>query len=175
MWVGPLLNSDCSEIPRRHKVFTIIRTERDTLQKGKGPFSSVQSLSCIRLFETPWTAARQVSCLSSTPGACSNSGPLSWWCHPIISSIVPFSSCLQSFPASGSFSRSQFFAWTPSNSTKGKQAEKICSCKYRLPFMEEEGWVRWWRSASKMGPPTLLLRYSYWIPRGKWLTCIKRT
>ena len=43
-------------------------------------------------------------CPSPTPRACSNSCPLSWWCHPTISSsIVPFSSCLQSFPASGSF------------------------------------------------------------------------
>ena len=42
---------------------------------------------------------------------CSNSCPLSWWCHPTISSsLVPFSSCLQSFPASGSFPMSQFFA-----------------------------------------------------------------
>ena len=39
----------------------------------------------------------------SSPGACSNSCPLSWWCHPaILFSVVPFSSCLQSFPASGS-------------------------------------------------------------------------
>ena len=46
-----------------------------------------------------------------TPGACSNSCPLSWWCHPTISSFVlPFSSCLQSFPASGSFQMSQFLA-----------------------------------------------------------------
>ena len=50
-------------------------------------------------------------CPSPTPGACSNSCPLSWWCHPTISSsIVPFSSCLQSFPASGSFPMSQFFS-----------------------------------------------------------------
>ena len=43
-------------------------------------------------------------CLSPTPRACSNSCPLSWWFHPTISSSVsPFSSCLQSFPASGSF------------------------------------------------------------------------
>ena len=50
-------------------------------------------------------------CTSPTPGVCSNSCPLSWWCHPIIlSSVVPFSSCLQSFPASGSFPMSQFFA-----------------------------------------------------------------
>ena len=49
-------------------------------------------------------------CPSTTPGACLSSCPLSWWCHPTISpSIVPFSSCLQSFPASGSFSMSQFF------------------------------------------------------------------
>ena len=43
-------------------------------------------------------------CLSPTPGVYSNSCPLSWWCHPTISSfVIPFSSCLQSFPASGSF------------------------------------------------------------------------
>ena len=49
-------------------------------------------------------------CPSPTPGVCSNSCPLSQWCHPTISSsIVPFSSHLQSFPASGSFQMSQFF------------------------------------------------------------------
>ena len=47
---------------------------------------------------------------SPIPGACSNSCPLSWWCHPTISSsVIPFSSFLQSFPASGSFPMSQFF------------------------------------------------------------------
>jgi len=50
-------------------------------------------------------------CPSPTPGAYSNSCPSSRWCHPTISSsAVPFSSCLQSFPASGSFLVSQFFA-----------------------------------------------------------------
>ena len=50
-------------------------------------------------------------CPSPTSRACSNSCPLSQWCHPTISSsVVPFSSCLQSFPASGSFPTSQFFA-----------------------------------------------------------------
>ena len=49
-------------------------------------------------------------CPSPTPGVYSNSCPLSRWCHPTISSsVVPFSSYLQSFPASGSFPRSQFF------------------------------------------------------------------
>ena len=47
---------------------------------------------------------------SLSPGACSNSGPLSQWCHPTIaSSVIPFSSCLQSFPASGSFPVSRLF------------------------------------------------------------------
>ena len=50
-------------------------------------------------------------CPSSTPRAFSNSCPLRWWCHPTISSfVVPFSSCPQSFLASGSFQMSQFFA-----------------------------------------------------------------
>ena len=52
----------------------------------------------------------RLPCPLPTPGACSNSCPLSWWCHPTISSSVsPFSSCLQSFPASGSLLMSQFF------------------------------------------------------------------
>ena len=50
-------------------------------------------------------------CPSPTPGVYSNSCPLSWWCHPTISSSgVPFSSSLQSFPASGSFQMSELFA-----------------------------------------------------------------
>ena len=49
-------------------------------------------------------------CPSPTPRVHSNSSPLSQWCHPtILSSVVPFSSCLQSFPASGSFQMSQLF------------------------------------------------------------------
>ena len=69
-------------------------------------------------------------CPSPTPGAYSNSCPLSWWCHPTISSsVIPFSSHLQSFPASGSFKwvsssikvatvlefqlQHQSFQWTP--------------------------------------------------------------
>ena len=49
-------------------------------------------------------------CPSPTPGAYSNSHPLSLWCHPTISSsVIPFSSCLQSFPASGSFPMSRLF------------------------------------------------------------------
>ena len=75
-------------------------TERWTSQ-----VSSVQLISCVQLFETPWTAAR-IPCPSPTPGACSHSCPSSWWCHPTISSSVLFSSCLQ-------FSQHQgLFQWT---------------------------------------------------------------
>ena len=50
---------------------------------------------------------------SPSPRADSNSCPLSQWCHPtILSSVFPFSSCLQSFPASGSFPMSQLFTWS---------------------------------------------------------------
>ena len=73
-------------------------------------FSSVQSLSRVRFFATPWIAAHQASHPSPTPGVYSNSCPSSQWCHPAISSsVVPISSCPQSFPASGSFPMSQLF------------------------------------------------------------------
>ena len=74
-------------------------------------FSSVQLLSHVRLFVTPWTAARQASLSITNSQSLLKLSPLSWWCHPTISSsVVPFSSLLQSFPASGSFPMSQFFA-----------------------------------------------------------------
>ena len=72
--------------------------------------SSVQLLSRVRLFATPWLQHARTPCPSPTPRVYSNSCPLSWWCHPTISSSVTlFSSCLHSFPASESFQMSQFF------------------------------------------------------------------
>ena len=75
-------------------------------------FISVQSLSHPRLFAAPWTAQHtRPPCPSPTPRVYSNSCPLSRWCHPTISfSVVPFSSCPQSLPASESFPMSQLFA-----------------------------------------------------------------
>ena len=76
--------------------------------------SSVQPPSHVWLFATPRIATRQPSLSirpSPTPGACSNSCPSSRWCHPTISfSVISFSSCLQSFPAPGSFPKSWLFA-----------------------------------------------------------------
>ena len=78
--------------------------------------SSVQSLSPVQLFSTPWITARQAS-LSITNSQShvshmshSDSRPSSQWCHPSISSsVVPFSSCPQSLPASESFPMNQLF------------------------------------------------------------------
>ena len=74
-------------------------------------FSSVQ-LSYSVVSDSLWPPGLQnarLPCPSPTPRVCSHSCPLSQWCHPTISSsVVPFSSCLQSFSASGSFQMSQF-------------------------------------------------------------------
>ena len=73
--------------------------------------SSVQSLSRVQLFVTPWTAAHLDSLSITNSRKLLKFIPSSQWCHPTISSsVVPFSSCLQSFPASDSFPLSQFFA-----------------------------------------------------------------
>ena len=69
----------------------------------------------------------------STPGACSNLYPLNQWCHPIISSsVIPFSSCLQFYPASGSFPVSQFFA------SGGQSIEASASAS--VPPMNIQDW-----------------------------------
>ena len=71
---------------------------------------SVQSLSRVQLFATPRTAARQASLSITNSWNLPKLMCMSLSCHPTISSsVVPFSSCLQSFPASGSFPMSQFF------------------------------------------------------------------
>ena len=106
-------------------------------------FHSVQPLSRVRLFATPWTAACQASC----PGAYSNSCPLSWWCHPTISSsVVPFSSCLQSFPASEFFPVIQFFT------SCGQSVEASASSSV-LPMNIQDwfplGWTGWISLQSK--------------------------
>ena len=75
-----------------------------------GWFSPVQSLSCVRLFGPHGLQHTKPRCPSPTPGVYWNSCPLSQWCHPTISSsVIPFSSHLQSFPVSESFPVSQFF------------------------------------------------------------------
>ena len=84
---------------------------------------------------------------SPAPGACSNPCPLSKWCHPAISSsVIPFSSCLQSFPGSGSFLMSQFFA-------SGSQSIGVSASASVLPMNIQDwfplGWTGWISLQSK--------------------------
>ena len=93
----------------------------------------VKSLSRVQLFATPWTVARQASLSITKSEACSISCALSRWCHPTISSsVIPFSSCLQSFPASGSFLMNQLF-------TSGGQSIGASALASVLP-MNIQGW-----------------------------------
>ena len=90
----------------------------------------------------------RLPCPSPTSGACSNSCPLSRWCHPTISfSVIPFSSYLQSFPASGSFPMSQFF-------TSGGQSTGVSPSASFLP-KKCQGWspLEWtgWTSLQSKG------------------------
>ena len=68
------------------------------------------SVDQLCLFVTHALQHAWLPCPSPSPGACSNSCPLSWWCHPTISSsVIPFSSCFQSFPVSRSFPMNWLF------------------------------------------------------------------
>ena len=109
--------------------------------------SSVLLLSRVWLCATPCTTARRPPCPSPTPRACSNSCPSSQWCHPTIStSVVPFSSCPQSFPASGSFPMSQFF-------TSGGESIGVSASALILPMNIQDwfplGWTGWISLLSK--------------------------
>ena len=102
-------------------------------------FSSV-SQSCPTLQAHGLQHARLPS-PSPTPRARSNSGSSSWWCHPTVSSsAIPFSSCLQTFPASGSFPMSQFF-------TTGGQFFGASASSSVLPMNIQDwfplGWTGW--------------------------------
>ena len=73
----------------------------------------VQLLSCVQLCATPWIAAHQASLSITKSRSCSNLCPSSQWCNlTVLSSVVPFSSCLQSSPASWSFPMSQLEYWS---------------------------------------------------------------
>ena len=75
------------------------------------PVSSVQSLSCVWLFAAPWTAAHQASLTFTISQSLLKLMSIKSVMHPTISSsVLPFSFCFQSFPATGSFMKSQFFA-----------------------------------------------------------------
>ena len=104
----------------------------------------VSQFSLSVMSESLWPHGLQHArppCPSPTPGVYSNSCPLSRWCHPTISSsVVPFSSCPQSFPASGSFRMSQLFA-------SGGQSIGVWALTSVLPVNTQDwsplGWTGW--------------------------------
>ena len=106
----------------------------------------LRSCSVAKLSPTLWPHGLKLArlpCPSLSPGICSNSCPLSQLCHPtILSSVAPFSSCPQSFLASGYFPVSQFF-------TSGDQSIGVSASTSTLP-MNIQGW-----------PP---LRLTVWFP-----------
>ena len=125
------------------------RSSKVICAKHQFPWSnySVQLLSRVKLFVTPWTAAPRLPCPSPTPGARSNSCPSSWWCHPtILSSVVPFFSHLQTFPASGTFQMSQLFL-------SGGQSTGVSASTSVLPMNSQDwsplGWTGWLSLQSK--------------------------
>ena len=120
-----------------------------TSSHAKLPLSSVQ-ISCsvvsnsLRLHGLQHT---RLPCPTPTPRVYSNSCPLSWWCHPTISSsFFPFSSHLQSFPASGSFQMSQLFI-------SGSQSIRVSASTSVLPMNTQDwsplGWTGWISFQSK--------------------------
>ena len=110
-------------------------------------FSSVQSLRCVRLFVTHEPQHTRSPCLSPTPKVHPNPCPLSHRGHPTISaSVIPFSSCPLSFPASGSFQMCQLFA-------SGGQSIGVSASTSVLPMNTQDwsplGWTGWLSLQSK--------------------------
>ena len=108
-------------------------------------FSSVTQ-SCPTLWPNEPQHARP-PCPSPTPGVYPNSCPSSRWCHPAISSsVVPLSSCPQSFPASGSFLMNQLFTW-------GGRSIRVSALTSLLPINTQDwlslGWTGWISLQSK--------------------------
>ena len=122
---------------------------------------SVQSLSRVQLFATPWTIARP-PCPSPSPRAYSNSWPSSRWCHPTVSqSVVPFSSCLQSFPAAAAAAKPLQSCLTPcdtidssppgSPSLGFSRQEHWNGLPFPSPMHESEKWK--WSCSVVSDPP----------------------
>ena len=132
--------------------------------------SSVQLLSCV----DGSTSLRPPS--SPTPRVYSDSYPLSWWCHPIISSsVIPFSSRLQSFPASGSFPMSQLF-------TAGGQSIGVSASASVLPTNIQDwsplGWTGWIsllsKGLSRVFSTTTVQKHQYINRQLKWPSVVSK-
>ena len=139
MWAHAMLRMDGSKAIR---VWTVWDRELFILQDSS-IFSSVQfSRSVVSDSLRPHELQHaRPPCPSPTPRVYPNSCPSSRWCHPAISSsVIPFSSCLQPLPASGSFLMSQLFAW-------GGQSIGVSASASVLPMNTQDwsplGWTGW--------------------------------
>ena len=154
----PLLSSTyqvCPKFPLERTVtFSVLRVDTDSVQFSRSVVS-----------DSLWPHGLQharLTCSSPIPRACSNSCPLSRWCHPTISSsVIPFSSCLQSFPASRSFPVDQFFA-------SGGQSIGVSASASVLPI-NIQYWF-WWvwspccpRDSQESSPAPQLKQDTDWL------------
>ena len=128
---------------RERMVHTHFKKKKNSLISTALQFSSVQfSRSVVSDSLRPHESQHtRPPCPSLTPRVYSNSCPSSQWCHPTISSsVIPFSSCPQSLPASGSFPMSQLFAW-------GGQSIRVSASASVLPMNTQDwsplGWTGW--------------------------------
>ena len=137
---GPLVNQN---------FLLLVSKQYCRIHLGGLQFSSVQSLNPTSVQVSSVSDSLQPHelqhtrppCPSPTPGVHSNSSPSSRWCHPAISSsVIPFFSCPQSLPASGSFPMSQLFAW-------GGQSIGVSASASVLPVNTQDwsslGWTGW--------------------------------
>ena len=133
-------------LPKNFSSFTLFFLWIETIYPIS-QFSSVQSLSCVWLFATPWIPKRQASLSITNSRSLLKLMPIELWCHRAISSsVVPFSSCPQSLPASPSFLMSQLFAW-------GGQSIGVSARASVLPVNTQDwsplGWTGWIALQSK--------------------------
>ena len=140
--LGNIVNLWTAVSDTRHRtppVHTLEKSEGSVLLNNT--FQSSWVYTVVVLFATAWTIAHRLPCPSLCPLVCSNSCQLSQWCHPTISSsVVPFSSCLQSFPASGSFPMSWLFA------SCGQSIEVLASASFLSMNIQDWfplGWTGW--------------------------------
>ena len=112
----------------------------------------------------------RLPCPSPTPRVYSNSCPLSQWCHPTISSsVVPFSSCLQSFPASGSFQMGQLFSGHLTSGQNIGVSASASGLAMNIQDWSPLGWTGWisWQSKglSRVFSNTTVQKHQFFVPQ----------